>query len=132
MLRDLLARLRQSFTAAPDALAIIDDVTRAPHVSGLDRRTFLRRALLGAAVVATVDVEQLLWLPGEKTIVIPSPVDLEGLLTGNCFVTDKWIAREALRLLKRNLSFASSINREYDAAYDEAVIVRARGARRVA
>ncbi len=40
-------------------------------VSGPDRRDFLR-ALVGAgAVAATCDAEKLLWVSGEKTIIIP-------------------------------------------------------------
>ena len=37
----------------------------------VNRRQFLRLLSLGV-VVSTVDVEQLLWVPGKKTIFIPS------------------------------------------------------------
>ncbi len=37
----------------------------------MKRRDFLR-ILLAAPIAATVDVEKLLWIPGEKTIFLPS------------------------------------------------------------
>lgn len=38
----------------------------------LNRRDFLRALLSSTVVAATVDVEKLLWIPGEKKIFIPS------------------------------------------------------------
>lgn len=44
----------------------------------MDRRTFLRRLGFGtvsaAAASCVFDVEKLLWVPGEKTIVLPALV----------------------------------------------------------
>ena len=47
----------------------------------IDRRTFLRRLGFGtisaAAAALTFDVEKLLWVPGEKTILLPSPAAVQ-------------------------------------------------------
>ncbi len=47
----------------------------------LDRRTFLRRLGFGtvaaaAAATSVYDLERLLWVPGEKTIVLPAVQDV--------------------------------------------------------
>lgn len=39
----------------------------------MNRRDFLR-FMLGTAVAATVDVEKLLWVPGERTIFLPTEI----------------------------------------------------------
>lgn len=75
------------------------------------RRRFLRAALVGSALAATVDVEQLLWTPGEKTIFLP---DADDEWIPNYLVTDDWIVREGLRILENNLTILKSVNRAYD------------------
>ncbi len=50
----------------------------------LDRRTFLRRLGFGtvaaaAAATGALDVERLLWVPGEKTIFLPPPPTIMAL-----------------------------------------------------
>lgn len=110
----LLARVRQllGFDDAPSTAIAVR--AALPHASGLDRRQFLTRVIggiAGAAAASTLDLEQLLWLPGEKTILIPEFV---GPAAGNTFLTMDWITREALRLLKQNLTFANMISRPLD------------------
>lgn len=80
----------------------------------IDRRAFLRRLGFGtvaaaAAANGVLDVERLLWVPGEKTIVIPSPAVLT-----NGFHSIEWIASEALRVLKRQLTLTAGFNRPFD------------------
>lgn len=48
----------------------------AAQRAGWRRRDFLRAALLGTAAAATLDVEQLLWTPDEKTIVLPETIKI--------------------------------------------------------
>ena len=79
----------------------------------MDRRGFLKRLFAGAAGVAlapVLDLERLLWVPGEKTIFLP-PVTEFGL------VTPDWVTREALRILEGKLTLAGSLNREFDDTY---------------
>lgn len=85
------------------------------ETGGMDRRAFLKVLGGTAAVVAAapmLDLERLLWVPGEKTIFLP----YEGPF-GNQIVTVDWITREALRILENNLKMASVFNREYDAKF---------------
>lgn len=97
------------------------------ETAGMDRRAFLRLAgqgALGAVVASTVDVEQLLWTPGEKTILIPDLTeqwDVKHLDPWrphrNTFVSIDWLVQEHLRQLERSLAFAKVVNREYDRVY---------------
>jgi hypothetical protein len=80
----------------------------------IDRRTFLRRLGFGtvaaaAAATSVYDLERLLWVPGEKTIVIPPPAAFT-----NGFHSIEWIAREALRVLKQQLTLTAGFNRPLD------------------
>lgn len=84
----------------------------------MDRRNFLRRfvaGLAGTAALATIDVEQLLWMPGARTIFLPSelpePIYLAGHL--NTFITSEWLTREIVRHFKANLTLAAHVEREY-------------------
>lgn len=103
---------------------------------GVDRRTFLRGALLGTVAAATLDVEQLLWTP-KTQIVVPQLtivsggagwttdlVNYEGIATGdlnpiaafrgkNTYITPQWVTREALKLLEENLKFHGVLSRSY-------------------
>ncbi len=77
----------------------------------LDRRAFLRRLGFGtvaaaAAASGVLDIERLLWVPGEKTIFIPQG-----------FEVDMWLSREMLRILHNNLRFAPDFRREYDKTF---------------
>jgi hypothetical protein len=82
----------------------------------LDRRTFLRRLGFGtmsaAAAVCTFDIEKLLWVPGEKTIILP----IERCVRdgGNTFITPEWLTRETAALWKKNISLAAYFDAEYD------------------
>lgn len=114
---------------APETADILDAAAHVPR--GMSRRTFLRGALAATAIAATVDVEQLLWTPGEKTLFLPT---LEEVAAYNGLLTADWISREALRILKKNLDLTSRFNREYVAPYDrrgsrrgDAVPIRRRG-----
>ncbi len=102
----------------------VEDLAGIRH--GMDRRSFLRTALLGTVAVATVDVEQLLWTPKAQIVVPdltvvsgPAAFTLEQALDRsvdhgfNGFITPDWVTREALRMLNDQLSFTKKICREY-------------------
>lgn len=77
----------------------------------LSRRSFLR--LFGAAAAGmALDPEQLLWVPGQKTIFLPSVVPV-----GNSLLTIQMITLDALKVLEANLRFAPMLNRQYDTAF---------------
>lgn len=81
----------------------------------LSRRQFWKLAasgVVGAAVTANVDIERLLWVPGEKTYFLPA----EKVFTGK-LISPEWMTKEIARLLKRNLQFAQQITRQHDADY---------------
>lgn len=92
----------------------------------MNRRGFLRVLGLGAAAIA-VDPEQLLWTPGQKTFFLPSLVtppralDLATLddaiaivaRRGNQLVTPEWITREALQVLRKQLTVMQRIDRDW-------------------
>ena len=71
----------------------------------LDRRAFLRR--LGFEL----DIERLLWVLGEKTILLPPIYD----------VHIDWLTSETLHILENQLRLTSAFNREYDRDWDIAV-----------
>lgn len=106
--RDLLTRLRDAFRDDAEAHAVLDAVAHVP--AGLSRRQFLRSALVATAVAATVDVDQLLWMPGERTIFLPSA---PSVIAGHYAALEKWMAREAFRILTNNLTIVRHVNREY-------------------
>lgn len=63
----------------------------------MDRRAFLRRLGFGtvaaaAAATGVLDLERLLWVPGEKTIFVPPPPTIEplsfGLTRGDIFTIE--------------------------------------------
>jgi hypothetical protein len=80
----------------------------------MNRRDFLARLGFGtvsaAAAALTFDVEKLLWVPGEKTIVLPP------LLYGcnNTFITPTWVTREVAREFKNSLRLIQRFDRSYD------------------
>jgi len=76
----------------------------------MDRRSFLRALGFGtiaaaAAATSVLDIERMLWVPGERMLFIP-PV-------GN---TD-WAFREGMRVLQNNITFWANVNREYSVEY---------------
>lgn len=75
------------------------------------RRSFLKAALLGTAIAATVDVDKLLWTPGERTIFLPY---FDDTIRYNNFVSWELLARDALAVLEKNLTIAKQVNRAYD------------------
>jgi len=105
------------------------------QVEGMGRRAFLQALTAGAiATTATAlvggDLEQLVWLPGERTMLLPDVVpitlveqhgvDLEftgGRRGGNTLLTIDMITQEALRVLENQLVFSKHINREYAAVF---------------
>jgi hypothetical protein len=87
----------------------------AQLVDAIGRRQFLR-TLSSTALVATAaalvpggDLERLIWIPGEKTIFLPSLDDGPVLL-----LTPEWVVRDAMRVLTNNLQFVKALNRDYD------------------
>lgn len=60
----------------------------------MNRRGFLQLLSTGAIGAATLDVERLLWVPGQKTIFLPSTAT--ALLDVNSPIA--WIAKEAMDL----------------------------------
>lgn len=84
----------------------------------LSRRQFWKLAasgVVGAVVTANVDIEKLLWVPGEKTYFLPA----EKAFGGNTLITTEWLTKEVLRVMKQNLKLA---NRYYDNAYVGATV----------
>lgn len=102
--RALLDRL---LGTAPDTADVLDAAERVE--SGLSRRQFLRGALIATTAAALVDVDQLLWMPGEKTIFLPEC---------EVYTTLDWVARDALSTLENNLRMISRFNRAYDRRFD--------------
>lgn len=87
----------------------------------IGRRGFLG-SLLGAvgAIKAgmELDLDKLLWVPGQKLISVPSVV----VSTDIGFpdpVTLLWITQESMRLLKNNLKLARVINADYQGTYSQ-------------
>jgi len=62
----------------------------------MNRRAFLgwlTGTAAGVAAAPFLDLDRLLWLPGEKTIFIPSVLPV----SGNTFITPTWVAEEVAR-----------------------------------
>ena len=53
----------------------------------MDRRRFLGMLGASAAALATFDVERWLWVPGQKTIFLPSPPSLQTQFAFGDFIT---------------------------------------------
>jgi hypothetical protein len=88
----------------------------------MDRRAFLRALGFGtvvaaAAATSVLDLERLLWVPGEKTIFLPT--------ARHDMFTPEWVSQEWLRVLKHQLAFSTHINREYDAKFQGLVTAQA-------
>lgn len=72
----------------------------------IDRRAFLRRFGFGtvaaaAAASGVVDLERLLWVPGEKTIFLPEPDILPvafDLAVGDLLTVEGWYALNPITL----------------------------------
>lgn len=103
----LLATLRAALPAT--STEAIDTAERLP--AGWSRRQFLRTALVGATVAATVDVERLLWTPGERTWFLPpAPTRIELAE----FLSADWIAQESLRILHNQMAVMQRLTRPYN------------------
>ena len=75
----------------------------------MNRRAFLRwlgGTAAGVAASHVLDVERLLWVPGEKTILLPT---VEGVEHLNGLVSVDWMMAEALRIMEANLQFVASL-----------------------
>lgn len=71
-----------------------------------------RRALFSLVAAALMDPDRLLWVPGRKRIFIPR----------NQLITPAMLSQECLKVLKRNLAFARSVNRRYRAEFQQASV----------
>jgi hypothetical protein len=71
----------------------------------MNRRGFLG-ALATLAAGHVLDPERLLWVPGAKTIFLPSRTPT--------LLTIDLITREALRVLQNQLTFVTVIHRQYE------------------
>lgn len=104
----------------------------------VNRRGFLT-TLAAAAAGAALDPERLLWVPGEKTVILPPAGGWIGVDFGwsepeisiwrggirggkNELLTVDMITKEALKVLDNNLKLAKELQRRYNsirsAAYD--------------
>lgn len=91
-----------------------------------DRRSFLRAFGLGAAAAiiapeVVLDPERALWVPGRKTIFLPSPPVVPHLAfhpAAFSLVCEDLVRDEALQMLANNLSFAGRVNRLYSQESD--------------
>jgi hypothetical protein len=81
----------------------------------MNRRSFLHLLGLSAAGLAVgeleLDLDRLLWVPGQKTIFLPPVPVGNQLLTADWI---DWITQETLRILEHDLKFSQHINRQYD------------------
>lgn len=98
------------------------------------RRSFFRSVLAAVAAGAVLDVDKLLWLPGQKTIFLPpAPIVIPH---GNAFLAGQIVAREALATFENALTFQNAINRKYADLFDRPtprmIRLQARQPRRVA
>lgn len=76
--------------------------------AGLSRRRFLGLVTAASTAAAIIDLDQLLWMPGEKTIFLPD-------LSVADFPTPTWITQEALKMLRAKLDLARHDLPCYDA-----------------
>jgi uncharacterized membrane-anchored protein len=115
-----------SIIPADETTAILAAAERVPDAG---RRKFLKLALAGVAVAATVDVDQLLWTP-DKTFLLPSePAWQTFTITDHVWSdAERDIAERYIRPAMQNLARAidddlarvwvSTINRQYDHRFD--------------
>lgn len=82
----------------------------------MNRRDFLRALGFTAAAAVTAPLVSA-FVPMSAAPVVP--MFESAPLAGNVFVTSAWVNREALRILRGNMAFASRINRFYDDAFEE-------------
>lgn len=113
----LLDRLVAAWRSEQPASALV-----VPSVQGMGRRRFLQ-VLGGSVAVAAaapfVDLEALIWTPGQSVAV--------GEVGSGIFLTAEWITREALKILERNLQLVTTVNRAYDERFHAAVILNPMG-----
>jgi hypothetical protein len=76
----------------------------------MNRRRFLQMLSAGAFGAMTLDVEKLLWVPGQKTIFLPPP-------SSNSILTIEMITRESLRILENMLTFGTHAQRSYEGGH---------------
>lgn len=88
-----------------------------PRASAMSRRRFLGivgSTATAAAVAPLVDLERLVWTPGQS-IVVPDLGEVAAFGGGgNQLLTVDWITKESLRILSENMKMSSMVNRVYD------------------
>lgn len=94
----------------------------------MNRRAFLARLGFGtvaaaAAATGVIDIERLLWTPGEKTIFLPSVEVVD-------FAMCDWFTRESLQVLQNKLALTAAFNRDYDDFFAVGQTIRVRAPRR--
>ena len=78
----------------------------------MNRRGFLQTlaaGLAGTVAAHTLDLERLLWVPGEKSIFIPSGE----IFSGNQFVTPAWVTREVARHWMNEIKLVKMFDSSY-------------------
>jgi hypothetical protein len=69
----------------------------------VNRRDFLRALIAAAPALASasavLDLDRMLWVPGEKTIFLPPVVSIESKC--NQFLAPDWVAQQAFLLFRR-------------------------------
>ena len=75
----------------------------------MNRRAFLAwlgGTAAGVAAAPYLDLDKLLWIPGEKTIILPPAI----VKPVNIFITPEWVTREVAMLWQNNLKLISVVN----------------------
>lgn len=79
-------------------------------MGGVDRRRFLAwlgGTAVGVAIAPTLDLEQLLWVPGERTIFLPT-------VHVNTLITPEWIVRDMILNWQNSLRFVGRFDRSFE------------------
>ena len=75
-------------TLSPEKAEVLVSAQR----HGVSRRAFLRGTLATMAVALSLDVDRLLWLPGEKTLILPATRKVFNII--GVRLTEPWLVTE--------------------------------------